>query len=178
MFNKILGHATPAITMSVYSHELQEGAEEVCEAMSRIVVEVRCSCGLRSSGTRRTPRFQAHQPHLPHAPAMAKCNRTVAVPMINPTRLRGVLTDQEVGATDGDGWWASLDSNQGPQSYQDYLPRLRRHHVPQRFGHGTPVRLLWIDSDAQAFSSEHRPLGTTPKPSTSYVRALRTHRWS
>ena len=38
MVSKILGHANPAITMSTYAHELQEDAEQVREAMSRIVV--------------------------------------------------------------------------------------------------------------------------------------------
>jgi integrase len=38
MVSKILGHANPAITMSLYAHELEEDAEQVREAMSRIVV--------------------------------------------------------------------------------------------------------------------------------------------
>lgn len=38
MVSKILGHANPAITMSVYAHELQEDAELVRDAMSRVVV--------------------------------------------------------------------------------------------------------------------------------------------
>lgn len=38
MVSKILGHANPAITMSVYAHELEEDAEQAREAMSRIVV--------------------------------------------------------------------------------------------------------------------------------------------
>jgi hypothetical protein len=37
MVSKILGHGNPAITMSVYAHELLEDAEQVREAMSRIV---------------------------------------------------------------------------------------------------------------------------------------------
>jgi integrase len=38
MVSKILGHANPAITMSVYAHELREDAQQVREAMARIVV--------------------------------------------------------------------------------------------------------------------------------------------
>jgi len=35
MVSKILGHANPAITMSIYAHELQEDADQVRKAMAR-----------------------------------------------------------------------------------------------------------------------------------------------
>ena len=35
MVSKILGHANPAITMSIYAHELQEDAEQVRTAMAK-----------------------------------------------------------------------------------------------------------------------------------------------
>ena len=36
MVSKILGHANPAITMSVYAHELPEDSEQVRTAMAKI----------------------------------------------------------------------------------------------------------------------------------------------
>ena len=33
--SKILGHANPAITMSIYAHELREDLEQVREAMAK-----------------------------------------------------------------------------------------------------------------------------------------------
>jgi len=33
--SKILGHATPAITMSIYAHELEEDLEQVRVAMGK-----------------------------------------------------------------------------------------------------------------------------------------------
>ena len=36
MVSKTLGHANPAITMNIYAHGIQEDAEQVREAMSRI----------------------------------------------------------------------------------------------------------------------------------------------